>query len=106
MRWAEDHVDPMLALRNLLCNGRWSQGWSQIVAYHWQQQRQQRQQQANKQPPATPPITFASVKVAPVTLAEDGPSLPLTNNNEPYRPAADHPWRRGIWPTHEAWRWN
>jgi hypothetical protein len=30
MRWAEPHVDPMLALRNLVCNGRWSDGWNII----------------------------------------------------------------------------
>lgn len=95
MRWAEAHVDPMLALRNLVCNGRWSKGWQQIVAFHWQQH-----------PPSVPPITFASVKVAPVTQAEETASRPPTKNNDPYRPAADHPWRRGIWPTHEAWRWN
>jgi len=106
MRWAEDHVDPMLALRNLVCNGRWSQGWSQIVAYHWQQQRQQWQQQANQQQPASPPITFASVKVAPASAAVDNSPPSSTTSQQPHRPAPDHPWRRGIWPTQEAWRWN
>ena len=26
MRWADHNIDPMLALRNLVCNGRWSSG--------------------------------------------------------------------------------
>ncbi len=28
MRWAPQHVNPILALRDLLCNGRWSEGWN------------------------------------------------------------------------------
>lgn len=27
MRWAEPNVNPMLALRNLVCNDRWEEGW-------------------------------------------------------------------------------
>ncbi len=105
MRWAAPHVDPMLALRNLICNGRWSQGWSQIVSAYWQQRHQDFQAQARRQRPHFARITFASVKVASDTT----PSLPaesVSQSGQPYRPAPDHPWRQGIWPTHEAWRWN
>jgi hypothetical protein len=101
MRWAEAHVNPLLALRNLICNGRGVEGWSQIPAYYWQQQRRLFQEQTKQPQPVTPPITFASVAVAPATPAP----LPTTDNL-PYRPAPDHPWRCGIWPTQEAWRWN
>ncbi|MFQ5434754.1 MAG: hypothetical protein ACE5FD_07745 [Anaerolineae bacterium] len=105
MRWAEHHVDPMLALRNLVCNGRWSQGWSQIVAFYWQQRRQEFHEQAKKQRPHLTRITFDSVMVAPDS-AQPQPSEPVTKRDQPYRPAPDHPWRQGIWPTREAWRWN
>ncbi|MFI5334978.1 MAG: hypothetical protein ACHQT8_07475 [Chlamydiales bacterium] len=30
MRWAERHVNPMLALRNVACNNRWKEFWKQI----------------------------------------------------------------------------
>lgn len=30
MRWAEEHVNPMLALRNIACNNRWKEFWKQI----------------------------------------------------------------------------
>lgn len=30
MRWAEDHVNPMLALRGVVCNDRWEQLWPQV----------------------------------------------------------------------------
>jgi hypothetical protein len=32
MRWEEDHVNPMVALRNLICNDRWDEGWPLIIA--------------------------------------------------------------------------
>jgi len=107
MRWAEPHVDPMLALRNLVCNGRWEEGWSQIVAFHWQQHhRQLRQHVKRKRPPASPPITLASVKVAAALDTGDNLLPPPAKTKQPHRPAPDHPWRRNIWPTKEAWRWN
>jgi hypothetical protein len=39
MRWGEEHVDPMLALRNAACNDRWKQVWKQIRK-QWVQQTQ------------------------------------------------------------------
>jgi hypothetical protein len=106
MRWADANIDPMLALRNLVCNSRWSSGWKQVVAFHWEQQRREWREQAKRQRPSVPPITFATVKVAPVVPEDD--SLPPSSpkSKEPYKPAPDHPWRQNLWPTHEAWRWS
>lgn len=106
MRWADANIDPMLALRNLVCNGRWSPGWKQIVTFHWQQRHQELREQARRQRLSVSPITFDSVKVSPTVQKEDNPSPPPQKSKEPYRPAPDHPWRRNIWPTKEAWRWN
>jgi hypothetical protein len=33
MRWAEGNINPMLTLRNALCNQRWSQTWQDIHQY-------------------------------------------------------------------------
>ena len=30
MRWAAEHVNPMLALRNIACSNRWKASWKQI----------------------------------------------------------------------------
>jgi hypothetical protein len=30
MHWAERHVNPMLALRNIICSDRWKEEWSKI----------------------------------------------------------------------------
>jgi hypothetical protein len=32
MHWADRHVNPMLALRNVICSGRWKQEWPKIEA--------------------------------------------------------------------------
>jgi len=32
MHWAEQHVNPMLALRNIICSDRWQDEWSKIEA--------------------------------------------------------------------------
>jgi hypothetical protein len=105
MRWAEHHVDSMLALRNLVCNDRWSEGWSQIVDFYWQQQHQEFHEQAKKQQPQRRRITFDSVKVAP---EPDQPQISVSSNpkQESKHAKAQHPWRKGIWPTRESWRWN
>jgi hypothetical protein len=109
MRWAEAHVDPLLVFRNWVCNQRWSENWAQLAPAYWQQRRQELQEQARRQrpsPPPRPPISCASLKG---TLASTEPAAqppPPTKDKRPYRPAPDHPWRRDIWPTKEAWRWN
>lgn len=108
MRWAEQHLDPMLALRNLVCNGRWEEGWQQIVLF------QQEQQLANKvraaearQPPPPEPITFARLKAAGL-LPEDelSDASPAATAKKPWHPAPDHPWRRPLNPANDPWRWN
>lgn len=107
MRWAESHVDPMLTLRTWVCNERWSQEWPQLATHYWHTKRQEFVQRGRRQRPSGPPLTFADVQVAEPTV----PASQLTNSTptqseQPYRPAEDHPWRQGIWPTKEAWRWN
>jgi hypothetical protein len=31
MHWKREHVDPMLALRNIVCSDRWDQEWPKIA---------------------------------------------------------------------------
>ncbi len=35
MHWERSHVDPMLALRNAVCNDRWAVAWEQIARGPW-----------------------------------------------------------------------
>lgn len=105
MRWAEHHLDPMLSLRNLVCNGTWERGWQQIVLFQQEQQIVRRIRAAEaKRPPPSAPITFAALEEAGL-LPDEGPpdqSSPPKSSH----PAPDHPWRNNKWPTRESWRWN
>ena len=61
MRWERKNVNPMLALRNLVCNQRWEEGWAAIRQQQQLEQQTQRQAQrkAKKQaaiPPASPTL--------------------------------------------------
>ena len=111
MRWADHNIDPMLALRNLVCNGRWSSGWQEIVVFHWEECRREMRELARRQRPSawSRAITFTDVKVASTHKDEDKDNNLISTPSEeqaPYRPTDDHPWKRNIWPTKEAWRWN
>ena len=97
MHWQRHHVNPMLALRNIVCNDRWDEAWPLIADRLRQDDRQRRrrnQQQrraikAPTRPAPPPPITLPSVKVTPAASAPAPPP-----EKKPFRPAADHPWRR------------
>jgi hypothetical protein len=59
MHWARHNVDPMLALRNIVCNDRWDQAWSQITRMrryqaHLQQKQRRRQRQLDNVLPPNP----------------------------------------------------
>ncbi len=59
MHWAEEHVNPMLALRNVLCSGRWKQDWPKIEARLRQQARQRRSQLHQAHHPISPTSLIA-----------------------------------------------
>lgn len=110
MHWARAHVDPMLALRNVVCNDRWEEAWPQIVAALRQRQaarqaERRSQRQAEKAMPQLP--AGQSVEVAlrvPAQSLTSEASAQLKNTPAPQptpvpsdrsrRPAPNHPWRR------------
>lgn len=109
MRWAEAHVNPMLALRNIVCSDRWEEAWPQI-ATRWRQQaaqgRRVRQQQRLRRSRPNPDMD-PSAQALPAnepSVAEPLPTRtqaakPITVTDQPlarapYRPAPNHPWRR------------
>jgi hypothetical protein len=110
MHWARPHVNPMLALRNIVCSDRWLEAWPQITQTLRQQARQQRTARREKcrqsqrkptptsdQTPALPtalPAAPVTVPDKPVTQARPKQDVLNATPEEPRRPAADHPWRR------------
>lgn len=84
MHWSRASVNPLLALRNAVCNDRWADAWQQSAAYirHAGITRRLVQSKAAPTPVSPPlptPIPVAATPVEPAT---------------PHKPAANHPWRR------------
>jgi hypothetical protein len=49
MRWQRQNVNPMLVLRNAVCNGRWTQTWASSRVQRQGQRVQQRQAESQQQ---------------------------------------------------------
>src|SRR5262249_54067733 len=87
MHWSRESVNPLLALRNAVCNDRWAEAWEQSVAHigragMCRRPVQPRSAAAEEQPQAPAAVALAR----PVTEAPD----PLASR----KPSADHPWRK------------
>jgi hypothetical protein len=101
MRWARAHVNPLVALRAMLCSQRWEEDWPQIATrlrqdhLHERQQRQRahwQQHQAVSTPIAPPPAEpVAAAPIKPTRLKRAVSATPKAK--QPYRPPANHPWR-------------
>jgi len=100
MHWARPHVDPMLALRNIVCSDRWDEAWPQIVSTLRQQVQQrhseQRQQRRTARRSATIQPTVPLPSAPPPPPPAPKPSAPPVQAppDQPWRPPANHPWRR------------
>ncbi len=110
MHWAPANVNPMLALRNAMCSGRWVQARAQILAHRQlqcQQTRHARRAQrlaeqatacaSTETLPCARPVECATKTSAPQpnspvdTRASGPPASP--SPRKPWRPGPDHPWR-------------
>jgi hypothetical protein len=87
MHWSRASVNPVLALRNAVCNDRWAEAWQQSVAHIWRcgitQREVQPRSAATAQQTTPPPASVAAVSVKQ-------PADPLASR----KPSADHPWRK------------
>ena len=108
MHWSPDNVNPMVALRTLVCNDRWNEEWPKIALQLRQEATERRralrekrcaQKAALVQPsaPTTPPITQTTSSLDPASAVCQ--STPTTSPSSlqprtPYRPPPNHPWRR------------
>jgi hypothetical protein len=101
MHWARGHVNPMLALRNIVCNDRWEEAWPQIEAHLCAQTRQQRLARHRERRALSATLVEMEAQGAPkpppklspgAALAR--PEVPVSVLQAPHRPAPSHPWRR------------
>ena len=97
MHWAPEHVDPMVALRTVVCADRWDEAWPQICGQlrhdHRTRAAQRHRTRAALSAPSgggtLPPLpSFADTPAAPPRPAHQ----PLSYG--PGRPAPTHPWKR------------
>ena len=98
MRWERANVNPLLALRNGVCNERWQETWHtasqqrrEVLVQRRHQRRAQRQeakQEALKQNAVEPPLPM--LPLAPLFPPDPPAMIPGTS-----RPTAHHPWKRG-----------
>ena len=117
MHWDRAHVNPMLALRTIVCTDRWDESWPALLRQVRAQQRataaQRRTARATRRAVllapvtvgsvehmATPPVEPPSVEPPPVEPGPGAAAGPATQATlfqappAPWRPAANHPWRR------------
>lgn len=94
-RWAEAHVNPMVALRGALCSQRWDAAWLAIAGAR--QGHSRRAQFAGGASAVIPAASAASVAAPPRRVhLPPSPALPrlgpktIVNG----RPTARHPWKR------------
>jgi hypothetical protein len=107
MHWERDNVNPMLVLRNAVCNGRWDETWqaSTMQRQHSRQTlRHERTQARCEQAVARfmklllwcmPPTPHFPVEPVPAPVSQLT-SAPKEVAPGPHRPAATHPWRRTL----------
>ena len=101
MHWKRENVDPMLALRNIICSDRWGTEWSRIVkrlrSQKTLQQKQLREKHGQEKLPAAPILPIPLPKkqackpaseIAETSIQPEAPANPKTQ-----RPAPNHPWR-------------
>lgn len=104
MHWHRHNVNPLLALRNGVCNERWLETW-QTGHQHLEEQQQQRrtlraQQRREKALALCDPHLLTSPPLPPVPVSPPPPSsasspaAPAATLPGSCRPSAHHPWKR------------
>ena len=86
MHWSRLSVNPLLALRNAVCNDRWAEAWQQSAAHIRHFGVRRRPVEPKQTIVATPPEPVC----APAPAAEPEAEEQFTRR----KPAASHPWRR------------
>lgn len=92
MHWAEQHVNSMLALRNIICSDRWKSEWPKIEARLRRQTRLRRSQ-----------VHRTHIRISPTAPSRSAPKLDdklvqslsaqLESQELPKKPK-DNPWRK------------
>lgn len=98
MRWRRQNVNPMLLLRNAVCNRRWQENW-QAAVQERQAQRRRRRQGRSEERLTRACWTMAAVAVrlarlTPPSIEPIPPTPPSPPSLPLLRPAAAYSWRQ------------
>jgi len=104
MHWAPEHVNPMSALRTIICSNRWDEEWPLICqqlrltaredSRERRRQRQTKDAQAHAQAMLAQPIGQTVTDTpTPSHPGRVQQTEPEPSANSPKRPGANHPWR-------------
>lgn len=85
MHWKEEHVNPMLCLRNIICSDRWDEEWPKIEARLRLQTRKRRENTHNKHHSVQQPSSIPVIPPEITTPIHEPPQ----QIHEPKR----NPWR-------------
>jgi hypothetical protein len=91
MHWARDNVNALLALRTVVCNDRWTEGWAQMQARRRRVVGAQRQARRQREAAAIQATWIAQARAS--VAARPRTTIPGTA-----RPTPDHPWKRPFSP--------
>lgn len=101
MQWALAHVDPMVALRTIVCADRWDEAWPPICGHFratHQARARTRQMRRHASASLAPPVPVAPVVATPPTPPPPTPPPPsparAPRSSGTGRPAPTHPWKR------------
>lgn len=110
MHWEPGNVNPMLAVRTVVCNDRWDEAWQQRSKAVQQRKQEQRLARTQERVRAAHRqllrlfIQRQAVAPAPPTRLVKTPAtrvsaeVPASGSKRPVRPAAHHPWRQRTLP--------
>jgi hypothetical protein len=111
MHWERQNVNPLLALRNAVCNERWLEMWQKAYQQYDLQEARRRQKMTEQRAEARRAKKDASaVSSPPPPLSEESPAQPEPQTSSPpvpllppqpaatlpgsSRPSSHHPWKR------------
>jgi hypothetical protein len=99
MRWGRQNVNPMLTLRNAVCNRRWHETWVAAGAHRQALRTSQRQARSQRRlTGAFWTLVFWEARVYrlshPPVLAATEPPAAASEKNSPPRPPSGYSWRK------------
>lgn len=100
MHWQRAQVNPMLALRNVVCNQRWDECWP-VIAQGLRRKEWLEPPAAAEPPPPTPNrirLFYLEMQRHHREWEALQRAAEEAQPKKPWKPAPDHPWRRD-WPT-------